>query len=186
MKLNFEIDLSEIYSDYEEAGSLDEMLADRIRESIENGIEAKIVDHLLKDMSLNLSQKLNSKLAEIEQQIDEKADSLLDDFLHRKVNITDRWGDVIKSNISVVDLMKEKFDSFMDESVGSDGKPTSYGGKKRLDYIIDRKFQRDVEYMTDKVVKEVQKRIKEEVESQLGKKISDKLLKELDILGGVK
>jgi uncharacterized protein (DUF2267 family) len=186
MKLNFEIDLTEIYSDYEEAGSLDEMLADRIRESIESGIEAKVTERITNDLTAQLSEKINSKLSEIEQQINEKAESILDDFLNRKVNITDRWGDVVKANISVVDLMKEKFDKFMDETVGSDGKPTNYGGKKRLDHIIDRKFQRDVEYMTDKTVKEVQKRIKDEVESQLGKKISDKLIKELNILGGIK
>lgn len=185
MKINLEIDLNDIYPEFDGYGveSIADVLSIKIRKTIENGIEEKLVERVFAKFDDEINSFLREKFETAKELIDKRIEDLINDFLKRKVNITDEWGDVIRENISVMDLLKEKFDNFMFEKVDDRGKPCTYGGQTRIDYMLEQRFKDDVEFIASKVIDEVQRKINKAIKEQLSIKISDRLLNQLNILG---
>lgn len=185
MKINLEIDLNDIYPEFDGYGveSIADVLSIKIRKTIENGIEEKLVERVFAEFDDEINSFLREKFETAKELIDKRIEDLINDFLKRKVNITDEWGDVIRENISVMDLLKEKFDNFMFEKVDDRGKPSAYGRQTRIDYMLEQRFKDDVEFIASKVIDEVQRKINKAIKEQLSIKISDRLLNQLNILG---
>ena len=185
MKINLEIDLNDIYPEFDGYGveSIADVLSIKIRKTIENGIEEKLVERVFAEFDDEINSFLREKFETAKELIDKRIEGLINDFLKRKVNITDEWGDVIRENISVMDLLKEKFDNFMFEKVDDRGKPSAYGRQTRIDYMLEQRFKDDVEFIASKVIDEVQRKINKAIKEQLSIKISDRLLNQLNILG---
>lgn len=185
MKINLEIDLNDIYPEFDGYGveSIADVLSIKIRKTIENGIEEKLVERVFAEFDDEINSFLREKFETAKELIDKRIEDLINDFLKRKVNITDEWGDVIWENISVMDLLKEKFDNFMFEKVDDRGKPSAYGRQTRIDYMLEQRFKDDVEFIASKVIDEVQRKINKAIKEQLSIKISDRLLNQLNILG---
>lgn len=185
MKINLEIDLNDIYPEFDGYGveSIADILSIKIRETIENGIEEKLVERVFAEFEDEINSFLREKFETAKELIDKRIEGLINDFLKRKVNITDEWGDVIRENISVTDLLKEKFDNFMFEKVDDRGKPSAYGEQMRIDYMLEQRFKGDVEFIASKAIDEVQRKINKAIKEQLSIKISDRLLNQFNILG---
>ena len=101
MKLNLEIEVDWID---------DEMtIDDTVKQSIVN----EVVRTLDKKVSEKLEKEIEKKVDQtIIKKIDEKVDRIFTDFINKDVTLNDKYGDVLKQYGSVMELIKEKFDSF--------------------------------------------------------------------------
>lgn len=178
---------TEIKIDYlEEGGNLDQ------------AIKEELVKRCVSVLEKNVMKELNglikkSFLSKIENNIDD----ILKDFLFSKpIRITDSWGDAKENYENGLELMKTKFDNFINQEVDDKGDPIiskqcGYGNRhdSRINYLIKKFMYSDF----NRVIKEVEKSVKTELENKI-KDIKANLVKEtlstlydkIDIEAGIK
>ena len=173
MKLNLEIELDWI----DEEKGLDET----VKEQIIDGVVSKIQ----KQIETKIETKVNAVIdTTIVAKISEKTDSLFEDFINRPVTITDRYGDKIKVYENMSDLIKERFDKFMEQKVDEQGRSTdsSYGKTfARLDFIISKQLNDFANKFTTDAVASVSAEIKQHVKEGLTTKLGAELMKVLKV-----
>lgn len=124
MKLNLEVELDFIN---------DEM-------SVNETIKQNIIDAVVGKIQGNVEKKVEGKINDIIDKtiinkINKMTEKLFNDFMNKKISLTDGYGSVIKCYETVTDVIKERFDNFMTETVDEKGNTYSgsYGQKhKRL------------------------------------------------------
>jgi hypothetical protein len=102
----------------------------------------------------------------------------------KELTITDHYGDVIKCYKSVTDVIKERFDNFMRQTVDEKGNTYdgSYGKKyQRLTFIIDEQLKKFADKFTTDAVKTVSDEIKVHVKEGLTAKLGAELMKVLRV-----
>lgn len=168
-KFNIIVDLDWVGED----GDLDQTIKDEIIASVITKISTAAVS--------DLQAKVNEKITnEITQLVGEKLNCLLEDFFTRPRTITDKWGDVVKTEMSVTDLLKERCDTFIDGYVDKDGNAVganSYGEKKRrIDFIvekhIDYKLQQSITRAAEEIKVGLQKYLDETLKAQIGENVA--------------
>lgn len=173
MKLNLEIELDWI----DEENNLDETVKQEIINSIVGRIGDKIEKQIEKKINVSVDDIVTGKVNTL-------TENMFNDFINRPISISDRWGDTVKSYNKLSDLIKERFDNFMEQSVDDNGKTdtSSYGTKyKRLEYIIDKQLKDYANKFTSDAVKEVKDEIKAHVQEGLTTKLGVELMKVLKI-----
>ena len=173
MKLNLEIELDWI----DEEKGLDEIVKDQIIEGV--------VSKIQKQIESKIETKVNAVIdTTIVAKITEKTEALFEDFVNRPVTITDRYGDKIKVYEKMSDLIKERFDKFMEQAVDEQGRTTdsSYGKKyNRLEFIIDKQLKEFANKFTTDAVTAVSTEIKQHVKDGLTTKLGAELMKVLKV-----
>lgn len=172
MKMTVEIELDWIGED----GTVDDV------------VKQEIAGHVAKKISDDSNDQL---MCAAEQRVAERIDAFVNDILNRFMNheirITDNYGDTKARYDNVEELLKERFDTFLTETVDSrDGSVyrdrCGYGkGTTRIDYLIDNRIKNQTDKFMKDVVDEVDKKIKEALSSEMKKKLSDNLLSKIDI-----
>ena len=173
MKLNLEIEVDWID---------DEMtIDDTVKQSIVN----EVVRTLDKKVSEKLEKEIEKKVDQtIIKKIDEKVDRIFTDFINKDVTLNDKYGDVLKQYGSVMELIKEKFDSFLIENVDDNGKTKrdNYGrGVPRIDFLITNQLKKFSDKFTTDTVKTVSAEIKRHVEDGLTTKLGAELMRVLKV-----
>jgi len=147
---------------------------------LQNEIVSKISNKIINQSLSNVQAKVDETItARVEQAIDEKLNTLLEDFFTRPRTLTDRWGDKTREEVSVMELLKERCDNFIDGYVDKDGKTVSssgYGNQtKRVDYTIqkqiDHKLNAAIKTAADEVKQGIQKYVKETITGHIGENI---------------
>ena len=157
----------------------DENLDERLRDEILSGIVAKVGDNITKSLESKANKLLNKKMDSLENEIGEKLNAMMEEFFDTPKDITDEWGDVVKHSVTVREQLKTACSNYLEQKVDSSGKPSNgYGTyKTRLEYIISKSVDHDMEYAIKKAVSEVtdglKKRIVGEVKTQIGEKLAD-------------
>jgi LPS O-antigen subunit length determinant protein (WzzB/FepE family) len=136
--------------------SLDSGIRDVIIESITNKLE----DRFYKQLEKNTSDQLAVR-------IDELLNKLVNRFMNKEVVVTDNWGDVKEKHENVNELLKQKFDRWLTETVNDEGKPMStscsYGSKRhtRLEYFIDERIKDHQKRITKEIFATINTKLKE-------------------------
>lgn len=173
MKINVEIDLDWI----DEEKGLDGSIQEQIIEGVTAQVKAKI--------NKDIEDKVNKIIDEqIVATINQKTDALFNDFINRPVALSDNYGSKIKVYDNMEQLIKERFDNFMEQSVNEKGETYSgsYGTKyKRIEFIIDKQLKEFANKFTTDAVKTVSEEIKQHVKDGLTTKLGAELMNVLKV-----
>lgn len=181
-KINITVDIDWLGD--EENG--EESFDDTLKGEIIAGIVAKYTKNVDKDIIAEAESKIKQIDAEttekINTEIDKKIADILNGFLERKINLYDRYGDVTRKNVAIIDLLKEKLDVFLTEKVDASGRTGGYDAKfNRLDYIIKNNITHDMEYRIEKAAKEIKKQLESHMQKQLEEKVGKNIVQLLKI-----
>ena len=166
MKISVDFNLDWI----EEERDLDEAIQSRIISEVVEKVSKRINDSALEKIML----KVNSIL-------DEKIKTMFDDFMNKSFDICDQWGDVKQKDVNVKELLKTKLDKMMTELVDQNGNPTNYNGKQRYLQILDQQSKRQIEDFVSAISKNVISGIKNDINEEARKKITDSILSDYDL-----
>ena len=154
-------------------------------ESLDEAFQSRIIDAVIakvsKETIANVTQQAERVIS---QQITELVAATYTQFLGKGVTITNRWGEVEKENVSVEGLIKERFDKFLTETVDEDGRTYSgYGNsnRTRLQWMLNDRIQKQTKQISEQIVREVDKKVKDYLNQNVKEAIGGKLVKELGI-----
>jgi signal recognition particle subunit SEC65 len=175
-KINITVDL-DCLGDEEGSESFDEILRSEIISGVVSYYTKNIDKNIIAEAEAKI-KKIDTDTAEkINNQIDEKMAGILDGFLERKINTYDKWGEVVKEGIPIIDLVKEKLDKFMTEKVDSSGRSGNYDAKyPRLEYVIQKNITHEMERRIDKAASEIRSKLEEHMQKQLEEKVGKNLI----------
>jgi len=174
-KFNIELEIDWI----DEESNLDETVKLEIMSSIERKVTSKIYEKILKKSS----EVIEAKVIELATSaVNEK----IDDFISKPRNITDKYGEVERENVTIESLFIESMESAFDKkTLSKDGRNhTGYGSGSHsiLSYLIEQKmnaFNADVESLIDKEVKHHAEITKENIEQMVTEKIKTQVADKL-------
>jgi hypothetical protein len=175
MKLMVEVQLDWL----DEGGKVDSVVKDEIVSMVAGRIDEESME------------AMKSEAAEtISRQVDKRINDLLNEFLDRPVVVTDNYGDKIAEHESVLEMIKDRFDKFMTQVVDQYGKPTAGCGHgksptTRLDWMLDQRINSRAEEISKGIVDQVESKIKTSVNDAVKSKITDTLLKKIDLAGAI-
>lgn len=166
-KINITLDLDWFGED----GSLDEELKQKIVDEVVQKIADKEID--------NISETAGNMISE---QIDKRMNDYMDELFDKPRNITDRWGEVIKENVTIKSQLKEALDNFVDQRVDRNGNisNSAYDSKTRVQYMAEKYYNDYCKGTIEKMVKDTAETIKRLTEQQISTKIGKKMA---DIIG---
>ena len=91
MKLNITVDIDWI----EEDGSIDEEVKHQIIQGVKNSIGKTCLDKVEKQASKAIDEAINKSVASAGELINGKAIAFANEWLGKKVEVTDQWGEVV-------------------------------------------------------------------------------------------
>lgn len=156
----------------------EENLDEKLKDEILSGIVSKVGENITNSLEGKARELLEAKMASIEEEIGKRLNSMMEDFFDTPKDITDKWGDVVKRGVTVREILKQACSKYLDQLVDSNGKPASgYGTHKtRLEYIIAKSVDHDMDYAIKTATKQVTDKLKEritgEVKTQIGEKLA--------------
>ncbi len=166
-KFNITVDIDYI----DEEGNLDEELYNRIVNSVVEKVSSKVSEKVITDAEEQITKQIDT----IRDQISQKLNSLMEEFFEQPRNMYDKYGDLIKSNTSVKDLLKQECDTFLNCKVNTNGNPDAYSKRTRAEYLVNKvcgyELESAIKKATEKLTKEVNTKVQEMVKFQLGDKI---------------
>lgn len=161
----------------DEDGNLD----DSICEQIVNAIVSNVSDKVTEKVEKKAEESFNDQISALEETVSQKLNAIMEDFFNTPKDITDQWGDVIEKGVTVKEKLKKACDQFMNQPLDKNGNPTnsSYAivYKTRIDYLVAKAVDHDMEWAIQKAVKEVtdnlKNKISDEIKRQMGEKLAD-------------
>lgn len=170
-KFNITVEIDYI----DEEGNLDQELYDRIVDSVVSKVSEKVSQNIAEDAE----EQFDERKAKIQEKINEKLNSLMEEFFSTPRNIYDNYGDVVRSNVTVKQTLKEACDKFMTAKVDSNGKETtsSYYNDTmtRVEYMVRKVVNKDMECAIARATDEISKAVKEKVSNEVKKQMGEKL-----------
>ena len=176
-KFNIAVELDWMDSEY----NLDE----EIRETIINGVVTKVQDRLVNQVDAECNNRINNQIANIEAAVSDKLNGIMDAFFDEPRDVTDKYGDVIKKGVTVRDTLKKACDEFMNQPLDENGRPasSSYSTKyrTRVDYIVAKSIDYNMEWAIKKAVDDVTNNLKKKISEEVKKQMGDKLANILEL-----
>ena len=165
MKLTVEVNLMDLFSE-------GEIEVESVGETLKNELKEKVLSQLSEKMLESYDKKLQHDLEpvykEVLNDVSEKIKKVSEEFISKKVSITNEWGDIKKKDVSVIDLIKEKLEQTFDIK----NKSSSFRAK--LDDIFGYHLRKEVEKILNNIKKEMQEKIETETAEQIRKKFFEK------------
>ena len=181
-KFNIAVELDWINEDSNEGYNLD----NEIKEQLVNSITQKVQDNLFKQVETECQKKLNEQYQNLEETISSKLNSLMEDFFNTPRSITDKYGDVVKKNVTVISTLKEACDNYMNQPLDEQGRVVSHTSynmkyKTRVDYIVAKSIDHNMEYAIKKAVEDITNNLKTKISNEVKTQLGDKLAGILDL-----
>nr|DAQ91297.1 MAG TPA: hypothetical protein [Caudoviricetes sp.] len=171
MKLTVEIDLMDLFSDYE-TDDWGDGKVESVGDTLKNELKRKVLSELSKKMLESYNEKLKNDLEpvykEILDEVSEEIRKVSKEFITKKVSVTDRWGNIKKEDTSVLDLIKERIEETFDI------KNSNSSFKKELNEIFGYELRNRINKTVSKVREEMEEKIKNETAEQIRRKIFEK------------
>lgn len=171
MKLTVEVNLMDLFSDYE-IDDWNDVEIESVGDTLKNELKGKVLSELSEKMLKNYTEKIKNDLAPIYEEIlddvSEEIKKVSKEFITKKVIITDHWGDVIQKDVSVLDLIKERIEETFDI------KNENSSFRKELDKTFGYELRRKVEEIVSDVRQEMKEKIENETSEQIRKQIFEK------------
>ena len=151
--------------------SLDETIQGKIIEAVTAKIQAQIVTDVAAQVNKTINDRVNELVSETFARI-----------MSKEITVTDQWGDVKEKFPNIEDAIKTRFDKFLLEFVDNDGKTsTSYGGKSRINWMIDDRIKKQSEEFTKKAVTQINEAVKIQLSEALKNELGERLTKLLKV-----
>jgi hypothetical protein len=173
MKLNLEIELDWI----DEESNLDET----VKQNVINAVVNKIQKNVEEKVEAKINETIDKTIME---KINAMTEKVFNDFMNKEVAITDNYGSVIKCYANVTEVIKNRFDNFMTQTVDEKGNTYdgNYGKKfNRLTFIVDKQLEEFAKKFTTDAVSKVSAEIKLHVQEGLTTKLGVELMKVLKV-----
>lgn len=171
MKLTVEVNLMDLFSEYE-TDDWGDTEVESVGKTLKNELKGKVLSELSEKMLKNYTEKIKNDLEpvykEVLNNISEELKKVSEEFITKKITITDKWGDIKKKDVSILDLVKER----LEETFDIKNKSSSF--REKLDDIFKYELKREVERITDNVKKEMKQKIETETAEQIRKKLFEK------------
>lgn len=151
--------------------------------SLDGALKQKIVDEVVQKIADKEIGNISEDAEEmIEAQIALRLNDYMDELFDKPRNITDRWGEVIKENVTIKSQLSEALDNFVDQRVDRNGKVanSAYDSKTRVQYIAEEYYNTYCKGTIEKIAKDTAETIKRLTEQQISAKIGKKMA---DIIG---
>lgn len=176
-KFNITVELDWMDEEY----NLDE----EIKDTIISTIVPKVQEKVLQQAENECAERINNQLKSIETSVAEKLNNMMDEFFETPRDVTDKYGDVIKKNVTVKDTLKNACDQFINQPLDEYGKPatSSYNikYKTRVDYIVAKSIDHNMEWAIKKAVEDVTNNLKNKITAEVKKNMTDKLANILEL-----
>ena len=171
MKLTVEVNLMDLFSDYE-TDDWGDTEVESVGETLKSELKTKVLAELSQKMLESYNEKLQNDLEpiykEVLNNVSEKIKKVSEEFITQKVSITDEWGDIKKKDISVIDLIKER----IEETFEVKNKNSSF--RKELDKTFGYELKRKVEEIVSNLRQEMKEKIENETSELIRKQIFEK------------
>jgi hypothetical protein len=169
-KFNISVELDWI----EEDGTLDNELKDIITQKVVDSV----IKNVTEQVNCQVTNKVNERLCNFDDVISEKLNGMMEEFFNTPKNITDSYGDIIKKNVTVSQMLKDACDNFIEQSVDEYGKPSTGYNRKyntRVDYIVSKSIDTNMTCAINSAVTAVTKNLKEKISSAIKDQLGEKL-----------
>jgi len=165
-KLNLEIEVDWI----DEESNLDETVKESVMLRIEKAVVEKIQAKVLKDSEKRINEQVDALVTGV---IKDK----IEQFLNTPRNVTDKYGEVIKENVTVEGLLKERMENAMTQrTLDENGKASSYNSKYSIfEFFAGKNMNRIVSERVMALANDTKKEIEQMVSTQIKANIADKL-----------
>ena len=165
-KLNLELEIDWI----DEEMNLDETVKRELVAAIEKTVVAKIQAKVLKDSEKRINEQVDILVTDT---IKDK----IEQFLNKPRNVTDKYGEVIKENVTVEGLLKERMENAMTQrTLDENGKACSYSAKYSIfEFFAGKNMNRIVSERVQALASDTKKEIEQMVTTQIKANIADKL-----------
>ena len=163
---------------------LDWLIGEDQNQEFEESLRSEIMDAIVKRTSETLAAKmeietkkvLDGKMEEFQAKVNKKMEELMDEFFEAPRDITDRWGNVQRKNVSAKQILSEAADKFFTEKVDEKGEPSTYGAKyTRIEYIVKKAVNHEVTWAVERAVKDAVDKVRENVKTIATKQLGEKL-----------
>lgn len=150
---------------------------------IDNAVKAEIVSAISASFTKELTASIRKEAAEsiqknISNSIDKTVTEITTQLLSRRFDVVDRYGDVTKEGVSVMEMLKEKLDIFLIEPVNNNGQTGGYDAKTpRINYIIQKNINEPMQKKVDQAVENVRKNLELYVEKTIKAQIGESVAK---------
>lgn len=158
----------------DEDGNLD----DAVCEQIVNSVVSRVSDTVTKQIQEKAQKIFDGRLQTMEIAVSDKLNEMMEEFFSTPKDVTDRWGDVKRRGVTVKQLLKEACDKFMEQPLNERGEPASGYSvkyKSRVDYIVAKSIDHNMEYAIKQAVSDVTDNIKKKVSDEIKKQMGEKL-----------
>lgn len=174
MKMNVEVEIDWM----DEDGNIDNVVKDEIISSVASKIQVGVLDKMKARME-------NIVMKTLDKRVEKASDKIISSFLTRKFSIQDRYGDVIKTGVTIKGRIKENLEKFWGELVDSRGAgKNEYGRgeyKKRVEWYIDNEIADQSKVFAETLTTDTENKIKESMKKNLADTIGSKLVAELGL-----
>lgn len=165
-RITIEVELGWLHED----GNIDELVKEEVVSGIVSRISSNIQEQIVKTAQERISEKVSS-------QLDEQVNKITEQLLNKRFTLTDKWGDVVEAETSVIDQLKKRLDNFMEEKVDKEGRTGTYqANKTRLDYLIEKNIDYRFKSAIDSAVKAIkaglEKHIETTIKDQIGNEVA--------------
>jgi hypothetical protein len=151
-----------------------------IDEEIQKSIVSKVVSSVSTDIK-NAVQKEASEI--ITPKVTELVEKTYEELISSEVVLTDKWGDRKKTYPSIRELIKSRWDEYLDEMVDDRGRTSNgYGAtKKRIDSLIKDQLEEFSKTWTKKVLIEITDNIKATLSNDLKAALGERIMDVIDL-----
>ena len=170
IKVNINLDfMEELFN--EDGESIGCSLSDAVRRDI----ISQVTDRVFDIAKVSLNEEINKSVANKMTELTEKTYQQMMDM---SVKVTDQYGDV-KEEGTIKELIKNRFDNWLEEKVDDCGKTGYRADKTRLAYYIqkygisiaDKRMQDSMQ----KITKDLEEKLSDDFREIIGQKIADKI-----------
>lgn len=162
MQLEVKIDLGDIY---DEEGTC-------VQDIIKHSIDSAVAREVLKKLDLKIDDNILKKARD---QFDKRIEDLTNDFISKPFDLYTKWGDKKGQAVSVIDVLREKLEEFMNEKIDS------YNSKRRYTDIIERTGQAQIDKFVNQLSAKVVNDLREDINTQALDRISKAILSDVKL-----
>ncbi len=153
--------------------------------NLDDEIQAAIVNKVVTAVSAGITKEATEQVkALIGPKVDALVEQTYNDLVTSKVVLTDKWGDKKQEFTSIRELIKTRWDNFLDELVDKDGhKYNGYGSgqMKRVDFYIKEQLRIFADKWTKETLEAITSTIKKIVGNELKTELGERLSTVLNI-----
>lgn len=166
------LDLMDVFSEVEEFGEYEEdveveSVGKTLKKKIKEEAMAKLSEYVLKSYKEQLKNDLEPTYNEILENTKNELKEISKDFINKKVVVTDRWGDIVESNISIKDLIIQRLDKTFDIK----------NGDSEFMKEIDKIYKYELKKKIEDVIYEIKKELTKKIETETAEKVRAALFK---------